>query len=279
MSEIHEEAKREYPVSQSGAEASAPPPEALPRRFFVRMPERQPYAVWGLLIVTIGVFLLQMLTQSGALDLGNCPYFFSPDLPACYGLKVNEFIVRGQYWRLLAPILLHGSLLHVGFNMYALYVLGPELERHLGHASFLALYVISGFAGFVVSFLLTPAASLGASTAVFGLLAAQAVFIYRNQHIFGERARLALRNILNIAVINFVIGLSPGIDNWGHLGGFLGGALFAWLAAPDYRVVGEGPQFDLDDQMPAGRYVVAGLATAIVFGALAAVRIWGAASA
>lgn len=242
--------------------------DELPERFVVRMPTRQPIAVYIILALTIGVFLVQMLSQQGLLFLGNCPYFFSPDIAACYGLKVNELIMGGQYWRLLAPILLHGSLLHIGFNMYALYVLGPELERHFGHWQFVALYLVSGFAGFVLSFLMTAAPSLGASTAIFGLLAAEGVFIYRNQHVFGPRARVALRSILNIAVINFLIGFSPGIDNWGHFGGLLGGIIFSWIAAPIYQVGGEGPQFDLVNQRPEGSSIQASVVVFLIFAAL-----------
>lgn len=255
------------------AEAEGPPAEELPQRFLVRLPGGKPYVVWGLLVITISVYLLQMASTQGLVDLGawSCPYFFSPDLPVCYGLKVNEFIIGGQFWRLLSPILLHGSLLHIGFNMYALYILGPDLERHFGHLPFLGLYLTSGFAGFVVSFILTDAASLGASTAIFGLLGAQGVLIYRNRHIFGRRAQVALRSLINIAVINFLIGLSPGIDNWGHFGGMLGGLLFSGIAAPYYAVRGEAPEFDLEDQQPYGRALLAALATALLFAVLAVI--------
>ena len=225
--------------------------------------------------LTVFVYILQRLTVQGLLDIGpfRCPYFFSPDLPACYGLKVKELILTGQYWRLLTPILLHGSLLHVGFNMYALSILGPELERHFGHWQFLALYLAAGFAGFVASFLLTPSPSLGASTAIFGLLAAQGVFIYRNQRIFGPRARAILRNLINFALINFLFGLLPGIDNWGHFGGLLGGLIFTWIAAPDYRVAGDGPEYELTNQRPESATVLATFVTVGLFAILAALPI------
>ncbi len=245
----------------------------LPDRFVVRMPERKPIAVYVILAITVGVYLVQMLSEQGQLFLQNCPYFYSPDIAACYGLKINEFIVQGQYWRLLTPIFLHGSLLHIGFNMYALYVLGPELERHFGHWQFVALYFVSGFAGFVMSFLMTAAPSLGASTAIFGLLAAEGVFIYRNRHIFGPRAKVALRSILNIAIINFLIGLSPGIDNWGHFGGFLGGIIFSWIAAPIYSVSGSGPEYDLDNQRSDIESIQAIGVVSVVFVVLAMSKI------
>jgi rhomboid protease GluP len=254
-----------------------PPSRPRPRQVRLHLPERPPLVTYLFLALTILVYLSQVLTGEGYVDLLHltCPYFATPDLPSCFGLKVNELILEGQLWRLITPILLHGSLLHIGFNMYALYILGPDLEQHYGHAGFLALYLTSGFAGFVLSFLLTDAPSLGASTTIFGLLAAQGVFVYRNRLIFGRRAQLVLRSIINIALINFLIGLAPGIDNWGHLGGFLGGALFAWIAAPEYRVEGEAPDMRLVDKNLPGRAWYATLAVMLIFGAAAAGAILG----
>ena len=267
-------------MSVSGEPASAPDPDQQPQplaqiqpqRISVKLPERQPRVVYALLGITILVFLLQMLTSSG--QFGRCPFFNETDLPACYGLKVNELILAGQWWRLITPVFLHASLLHIGFNMYALYVLGPELERHFGHLPFLALYVLSGFAGVVLSFLLTQSASLGASTAIFGLLASQGVFVYLNQKLFGRRAQAMLRSIINIAIINLLIGLTPGIDNWGHVGGLLGGGLFALLAAPTYRVEGDELEFHLVNRTPPDRVWIASGVVAVIFGGLAATKFF-----
>lgn len=266
-----------------GESASPATPEELQPRFTVRLPQRKPFVVYSILGLTILLYVLQQLSEQGLYVQSalHCSYyidyiatrFFPPDLFSCYGVKVNEFILSGQYWRLISPILLHGSFLHVGFNMYALYVLGPELERHFGHWQFFLLYLTSGFAGFVVSFRLTPSPALGASTAVFGLLAAQGVFIYRNQRIFGPRARTVLGNLISLAAINLMIGLSPGIDNWGHVGGLLGGLLFTWIAAPDYRVAGDGPEYELENETRESATVLAALVTTGLFAILAAVPI------
>lgn len=244
-----------------------------PRRVPVRMPQRKPVVAFTILAVTILVYALQMLTASGVLDLGQCPYFFSPDTPACYGMKVNQLILQGQWWRLVTPVLLHASLLHIAFNMYALYALGPELERMFGHFSFFALYVVSGFAGTVASFVMSDAASLGASTAVFGLLAAHAVFAYRNQRVFGQRARAVMRNILQIAAINFIIGLSPGIDNWGHFGGLLGGLVFTYLSGPVFELQEQDERMKLVDTNTPNRVWLGVLAVLLIFGAAAAGKL------
>lgn len=245
-----------------------PPLRIQPARVAVHMPQREPRVVYALMAVTIFVYLLQYMTQNHLLSFGiSCPYFNSPDLPACFGLKVNELIIAGQWWRLITPVFLHANLLHIGFNMYALYALGPELERHFGHLAFLLLYLLSGFAGVALSFMLTGAPSLGASTAVFGLLAAQGVFAYRNQRVFGRRARAALMSIVNIAAINLLIGLTPGIDNWGHVGGLIGGLIFAGIAGPIYEIKETETEFKLVNQTPASLVVAASLAVFFVFAA------------
>lgn len=180
-----------------------------------------------LILLTVLVFLAQMASE----------LFLGVDVLLIYGAKINAAIDQGQFWRLVTPIFLHGSILHLGFNMYALYVLGPSIERAYGRWLFLALFLVSGIYGNLFSYWLMPAVSLGASTAVFGLIAAQAVFIYRNRRLYGQRARAMLMNIGVILLINLLIGLSPGIDNWGHLGGFLGGLAFAWMTAPQFELM------------------------------------------
>lgn len=184
---------------------------------------------YTLLGITILVYLLQFAGQS---NLGF-------DLLFALGVKDNQLILQGQYWRLITPVFLHASILHIGFNMYALFVLGPGLEQSLGHSSYAITYFLSGLAGNVFSFLLSPNPSLGASTAIFGLIGAQTIFIFRNRALFGSRARPLLLNSIFIILINLGFGILPGsnIDNWGHLGGLIFGSLFAWFGGPTYRAV------------------------------------------
>ena len=167
-------------------------------------------------------------------------------------------------------MLLHGLPLHIAFNMYALYRIGPRLERYYGHWRFLALYVISGFGGNVFSMMFTEAPSLGSSTAIFGLIGAQGVFFYHNRKVFGPAFRQALNGIISIALINLFIGLSPGIDNWGHVGGLIGGVIFAWLGGPVLEVSGSYPDMALVDQREPNEVFQATGVTALFFGILAA---------
>jgi rhomboid protease GluP len=182
-----------------------------------------PWVTYVMMGICVIVYIGQVLTQN----------LFGIDLLGLYGEKINAAIVAGELWRLVTPIWLHASILHIGFNMYALFIFGPGLERQYGHERYLLLYLLSGIAGNVFSFLFTAAASLGASTSIFGLIAAEGVFIYQNRELMGNRFRAAMSNIVFVVVINLFLGIStPGIDIWGHIGGLIGGFAFAWAASP-----------------------------------------------
>lgn len=229
-------------------------------RVRVQLPDRKPVVTITLMVIMGVMYLLQMLTT----------LIFQQDLPAALGMKINDAILAGQYWRLVTPMFLHGSLLHLGFNVYALYILGRPVERYFGRARYLGLFVLSGITGNLFSFLFTSSPSLGSSTAIFGLLAAEGVFIYQNQKLFGDRFGTALRQIVQVAVINLLIGLSPGIDNWGHLGGLLGGIAFAWFAGPQYALKGPSPVIELADRRPKSRASLVFLIELIILAGLAA---------
>lgn len=223
-----------YSEYQSPGPSQPPPVRQVP----IVVPASRPYVTYLLLALNIVIFLLQ---AAGELVLGG-------DLISALGVKENTRILMGEYWRLFTPMFLHGSILHLGFNMYALYIFGPGLERYYRHGRFLLLFILSGFAGNVFSFMFTDSPSLGSSTAIFGLLAAEGVFLYQNQQLLGGVARRALYNLVFIAIVNLAIGLSsPGIDNWGHMGGLLGGAIFAWLAGPLLQRKGIYPNLSVGD--------------------------------
>jgi len=249
------------PPPEGEFEGDPTPPEmGRPRMIPVKRPSITPTVTHVLLGFTIFVYVLQMGTQ---LTLGV-------DLPAAFGLKDNALIAQGQLWRLITPIFLHGSILHIGFNMYALYIFGPGLERHFGHLRYTALYFLAGFAGNVISMMFTANQSLGSSTAIFGLLGAQGVFLYQNQKVLGGIARRALTNLIGIAAINLIIGLSPGIDNWGHIGGLAGGTLFSWLGGPLLDWKGIFPPYALVDRRESGDILRAVLIVGFFFAFLAA---------
>jgi rhomboid protease GluP len=254
-------------VSESGqnvAWAAGPDARPAPRRVAVRNTSPA-YVTFAILVLTILIYLAQLGTE----------YLVDIDLPAAYGIKANELIIAGQLWRLITPVLLHGSILHIGFNMYALYLLGPGLEKNFGHWRFLTLYLLSGFAGNVMSMILTDAPSLGSSTAIFGLLAAHGIFVYQNRKLIGEQvAQQAINRIARVALINLVIGLSPGIDNWGHVGGLIGGALFAWFGGPLLQIGGIHPVITINDKRDASQILQAIAITGGSFALTAAIALY-----
>jgi rhomboid protease GluP len=227
------------------------------------MPRSNPYVTYSIIGITAVIFLIQLATQT----------LRGTDIPAYYFIKSNELIRAGQIWRLFTPMLLHANLLHIGFNMYALLSFGVGLERHFGHGRFLLLYVLAGFAGNVASFLFTDARSLGASTAIFGLLGAEAIFLIQNRKLFAGQFRNAIGNIIFIAVINLIfIGTLANVDNWGHIGGLLGGLMFSSFAGPVYAVEGIYPDYHLVDKRSFSAVLVGAAMVLLIFGALA---MWG----
>jgi rhomboid protease GluP len=248
---------------------ATPPPQPLPappqqERVPISLPATSPRVTYTILGITIVAYLVQLLTQ----------YLYGYDLAVGLGAKANDAIRAGQLWRFFTPMLLHGSIMHIGFNMYALYIFGIGLERRYGHGRFLLLYVISGFAGSVFSFLFSNAYSIGASGAIFGLIAAEGIFLYQNRRLFGASFGKALNNVIFVVAINLFLGLQPGIDNWGHIGGLMGGLIFAWFAGPHWEVQGISPNRQVVDQREP-RDVIVGTAVAIIiFCTLAAIGMW-----
>jgi rhomboid protease GluP len=236
------------------------PPSATPVSQPVMGPIYRPYVTFILIGICVGVYLLQLATQS----------FFNIDIPEAWGVKNNTLIMQGQVWRFITPIFLHGSIVHLGFNMYALFALGPTLERFYRRWRYLVLFLLGGFAGNVLSFMFTKNPSLGASTAIFGLLGAEGVLIYQNREIFGPTARRALSQVVIIAVINLVIGLStPAIDIWGHIGGLIGGTIFAWFGGPLLQRQGFYPPYTLKDVRTSREVIIAGVGVGGLFSFLA----------
>ena len=248
---------------ETGAPLAPPEPVSQPQAVRVALPTLVPMATYIILGFTVLVYLLQM--ASTAILNGD-------DLPLMLGARVTELIRNGQWWRFITPVFLHGSVTHIFFNMYALLSIGSFLERHFGHGRFVLLYFLGAFSGNVFSFLLTDGYSVGASTAVFGLVAAEVIFFYQNRKLFGGQAKQAIGNAVFVIAINLFIGLTPGIDNWGHVGGLLGGAMFAWFAGPRWEVVGISPDFHLHDQRESREVIFGAGAALLVFGAMA---VWG----
>jgi membrane associated rhomboid family serine protease len=138
-----------------------------------------------------------------------------------YGMRPVYIAVDGQWYRLLTSVFMHWSILHIGFNMLVLIMLGPTLETVLGHFRFTVLYILAGLGGAVASYCFSPlaTASVGASGAIFGLMGALIVA--------GRRLRVDVTQVVVLLAINLAIGFIPGgsVDWRAHVGGLVVGAL------------------------------------------------------
>jgi membrane associated rhomboid family serine protease len=177
--------------------------------------------------ITVTVFLAQIAASQLA----------GYDMLLEYGAKSRAEILSGEVWRLVTPIFLHVGIPHIFVNMYSLYAIGPAVERFFGTPRFMITYLQAGIAGIIFSLALSPYPSAGASGAIFGMLGALAAFLYRHRGLFGRFGRLQLRQIILVAFLNLGLGLMPGIDNWGHLGGLVAGGALSWWLGPRFEIV------------------------------------------
>jgi membrane associated rhomboid family serine protease len=171
----------------------------------------RPVVTYTLIGVTVAVFLVQLLQGIDA-------------MAEQWGMWPIGVALGGEWWRLITSAFLHGSFLHIAFNMYVLFALGPTLERILGHGRYIVLYITAAFGGSVASYVFSDAnvVSVGASGAIFGLMGALVVA--------GKRLRYDITQVLILIGINIAIGfIAPGVDWRAHLGGLVAGAAVAGL--------------------------------------------------
>jgi membrane associated rhomboid family serine protease len=152
-------------------------------------------------------------------------------------LEPYAVVVQGEYWRLFTALFLHGGSAHLLFNLFALYVLGPPLERLIGAIRFAACYLISGFgssAGVVALTrlgLVHVAQLVGASGCVMGIVGAWAGFLLRHRH--APRAKQRLANIVMIVLIQIAFDAStPQVSMAAHLCGLISGFALGLILAP-----------------------------------------------
>ncbi|MFF3437876.1 rhomboid family intramembrane serine protease [Streptosporangium sp. NPDC002721] len=175
-----------------------------------------PRVTWALLIVNVLAYAAETVSTEWVLTN--------------FMMNAYEVGYNGEWWRLITGAFLHQplsgggfALTHIVFNMWALYAIGPELERRLGSARFLTLYLLAALGGSVAVYLFGIAA-VGASGAIYGMFAA--LFVLAKK--LGYNAQGVLWLIGANAVITFVV---PGISWQGHLGGLITGALVAAVFA------------------------------------------------
>ena len=144
-----------------------------------------------------------------------------------FGANFRPLVQAGEIWRLATSMFLHIGIVHLVVNMYSLYIIGKQLESFLGRWKFLIVYLGSGIIGSLLSVVVHSSISAGASGAIFGLLGSLLYFGYHYRLYLGMVLRT---QVIPVIIINLLIGfMVPGIDNFAHIGGLVGGYLLTMV--------------------------------------------------
>ena len=143
-----------------------------------------------------------------------------------FGANYGPLVKDGEWFRLVACMFLHAGIIHLGLNMYSLFIIGPRVEDFFGKWKYLVIYMLSGISASLLSVgMNNDVVAVGASGAIFGLFGALVYFGYSYRGYIGAMVR---SQIIPIVIYNLVMGFFiPGIDMWGHVGGLIGGLLTA----------------------------------------------------
>lgn len=203
----------------------------------------RPVVVTGLIVVNVAVFVLTVATAGSLMANYASPWFDA-------GALVPALVAHGELWRIVTSGFLHIGPLHLAFNMFALWVVGREVEMVLGRARFVAVYAVSLLGGSAAVMLLSGPLSptAGASGAVFGLMGALFVLL--------RRLRLPAGQVIGVIAINVFISFTiQGVSWQGHLGGLVFGA--ALTAALVYLGAGSPHRRRIQATVVAGAAVLA----------------------
>jgi membrane associated rhomboid family serine protease len=187
------------------------------------------YVTWALILANVIVFLADAATTGFALALMGG----SGELLQA-GFISRDTVADGEWYRLVTSMFLHLGIVHLAFNMYALYLFGPLLEQLYGHLDYLVIYFLCGIGGGVMTILFAPNSSaVGASGAIFGLFGVAFMVSRRRHLLLGPQARAVLSQVGALLLVNLVFTFAiPGISWTGHIGGLLVGGLIGLLLAP-----------------------------------------------
>lgn len=178
----------------------------------------RPYVTYALIGINVAVFLVEQILRLTGMGTST--------MLLTLGAKENTLITCGQYWRLLTACFLHANFTHILSNLIGLYFWGPHAEVLLGRVRFLIVYLAAGLFGSLLSYVCSDGFSVGASGALFGIFGALLYFRTRHKQVFD---RVFGMQVLVFIGLNLAIGfMGTGVDNFGHIGGLIGGFLTAY---------------------------------------------------
>lgn len=205
--------------------------------FFSRFSAGFPDLVRTIIYANAVFFLLSLFLNPSSLGFTANPIgLLAPSEGSLFLLGATGAIPVGQYgrwWTLISASFLHGGILHIFFNMAALWQLGPFVMREFGASRFVLIYLLAGIAGFYLSVLVGIPLTIGASASICGLIGAILYYGKSRGGFYGEAIyRQAMGWVLGLVIFGLLI---PGINNWAHGGGVLAGILLAFAAGYQER--------------------------------------------
>jgi rhomboid protease GluP len=242
------ERRKSHPLEREPARPPAAPDGQPPRQqVILHIPSVRPIVTYTIIAINVAIFLIRAT---------------SPRLDAQildWGANNSTLVLaNGEIYRLLTSMFLHLGIFanqfgtyalenaaHLLFNMYALYIIGRQIERLFGHVRFTLIYLLGGLGGSVLSVALSAANSysVGASGAVFAIFAAEFVYLFQHRKLLGPAGRAQMQSLIFIAIANFLVGFltvvggaAVQVDNWAHLGGLIGGLALTWMIGPLFIV-------------------------------------------
>ncbi len=189
----------------------------------------QAYVTWAIIAINVVVFLVD-----GVLSTGGISFSSGTGPLAEAGVIFGPAVAHGEWWRLITAAFLHQGILHIGFNMYALWLFGPIMEQMYGHVEYVVIYLLCALGGNVLTILFAPnVPALGASGAIFGLFGLAFIVSRRRHLLLGPQARAMLSQVGTLLVLNLIITFTiPQISWTGHVGGLVVGGVIGLLLAP-----------------------------------------------
>ena len=177
----------------------------------------RPHLTFILLLINLSIFIF--IEVNGGVSLYNLIRFGA--------IEPYYIINHGEYFRLFTAMFIHVGALHLMHNMLALYIFGTRIERYYNRLNFLIIYTFGGLVGSVFSLIFSRSVAAGASGAIFALIGAAAVMTKVSKQ---DLEGLNYHTMLIYIIVSVGVGLTlPNVDNFGHLGGLIGGAVIGYL--------------------------------------------------
>ena len=184
-----------------------------------------PYVTYALIGIIVAVWAIDTFLGNLLIELG-----------AMSGIGIIQY---GQLWRMFTAIFLHAGIAHLGFNGFALYSLGREAELLFGRGRYLAVFLLSGLVGNVLSLAVRGVAelSVGASGGVFGIIGMNLAYFIFHRDRLGEFGKKKRGSMIQLIGLNLILGFSiPRINNLAHIGGMVAGIVLGYVLAPRLKL-------------------------------------------